>query len=140
MQNITLKAQKYATDKHFGQERDDGQPYIVHPSRVAGLISLIGGDDAMVAAAWLHDTVEDTDTTYEDLVREFGTEIADLVMEVTHEGDDTHGYYFPRLETERGVMLKFADRLANLSTMGDAWSEKRRAHYLKKSKFWKSEA
>jgi len=137
--NLVQKAIEYATKAHEDQYRDDGQPYIVHPARVAGLVSLCGADDTVIAAAWLHDTIEDTETTYDDLVAEFGQEVADLVNEVTHEGDDTNGHYFPRLHSERGVMLKFADRLANLSTMGDAWPEKRRKHYLKKSKFWKSE-
>lgn len=58
-------------------------------------------------------------------------------MEVTHEGQkDEYGYYFPRLKTKEGIMLKFADRLSNLSRM-DNWNERRVAHYIKKSRFWK---
>ena len=60
-------------------------------------------------------------------------------MEVTHEGrKDEIGYYFPRLKTQRGIVLKFADRISNLSRM-ESWDDNRKNHYLRKSKFWKSE-
>lgn len=133
------RAHAFAAEAHLDQKRDDGTPYITHPELVADLIKQVTDDPAMIAAAYLHDTIEDTDVTYEDILERFGKDVADLVHEVTHEGDDTNGHYFPRLHSERGVMLKFADRLSNLSTMGGAWPEKRRKHYLKKSKFWKSE-
>lgn len=140
MNNLIARAEAYARKAHYEQVRDDGLPYIVHPALVASLIMQVTHDQEMIAAAWLHDTIEDTDTTYEDLVREFGQGVADLVNEVTHEGKHDHkGYYFPRLKTARGVILKFADRLANLSTMNGAWDEKRQAHYLKKSKFWEDQ-
>lgn len=137
--HLITDAMIFAITAHEGQTRDDGAPYIVHPQRVAALIEQVTGDPVMIAAAWLHDTIEDTPTSYEVIVANFGQEVADLVMEVTHETSDRGEHYFPRLQSERGVMLKFADRLANLSTMQLAWDDKRRAHYLKKSKFWKSE-
>ena len=63
--------------------------------------------------------------------------IADLVMEVTHEGSkDKYGYYFPRLKTTRGIILKFADRLSNLTRMG-AWDDDRIDQYIRRSKFWR---
>lgn len=137
---IINKARQFATKAHEGQLRDDGKPYINHPITVARILLALYGDENvdanLIAAAYLHDTIEDTSTTYEDLLQEFGQDIADLVMEVTHEGDDTHGFYFPRLNTQRGIMLKFADRLSNIADM-ESWSDKRKAHYLKKSKFWK---
>lgn len=143
MNDITIKAAQFATSRHGGQLRDDGiTPFITHPALVAKIIQTAtnGTDDNLVAAAWLHDTVEDTSTTYADLLEHFNQDIADLVMEVTHEGQaDSHGYYFPRLRTQRGIMLKFADRLSNLSDMSDVWPLDKQLHYLKKSKFWKSE-
>lgn len=133
------KAIQFATAAHAGQFRDDGKtPYITHPEKVAEIISTVTNDEDLICAAWLHDTVEDTDTTIQDLQREFGDNVAALVWEVTHEGDKTHGYYFPHLESREGIMLKFADRLHNLSDM-EAWSSKQTNHYLKKSKFWASE-
>ncbi|HEY5806153.1 MAG TPA: HD domain-containing protein [Candidatus Saccharimonadales bacterium] len=140
--SIVIRAREFAYKKHEGQYRDNGvTPYIRHPQDVAQILEIVASNDfELHAAAWLHDTIEDTDTTYEELVAEFGQDVADLVMEVTQEGQkDDHGYYFPRLKTQRGIMLKFADRLSNLSDMG-SWNEQRRQHYLKRSKFWKSDA
>jgi (p)ppGpp synthase/HD superfamily hydrolase len=138
--DIIEKAIQFATEKHEGQLDDEGLLAINHPIQTAILISLVAIDDHnLIAAAYLHDTLEDTNTTYDELVKEFGTDIADLVNEVTHEGTkDAHGYYFPRLATQRGIMLKFADRLSNLSRM-NSWNKERKAQYLKRSRFWKHE-
>lgn len=138
-QALISRALAFATTAHKDQSRDDGAPYITHPIQVANLVRQVTTDADLIAAAYLHDVVEDTDVTYYQLKAAFGGRIADLVMEVTHEGDDTRGYYFPRLKSREGILLKFADRLSNLSGM-DGWAERRRAHYMKKSKFWKSEA
>jgi (p)ppGpp synthase/HD superfamily hydrolase len=91
-------------------------------------------------AALLHDILEDTDVTYENLVSEFGVDIANLVLEVTHErrADDT-GWYFPHLHSIRGIVLKFADRASNLSRMEEVWDAERIEKYIKKSKFWQSD-
>ena len=137
--NIVEKASLFAMTKHKGQKDDDGRPYYYHLSQVAGIIKDLTSNPNLVASAYLHDTVEDTDTTYEELIKEFGKEIADWVMEVTHEGKkDNYGYWFPRLKTKEGILLKFADRLSNLSRM-DSWDKERQDQYLRKSKFWKSE-
>ena len=96
-------------------------------------------DENIICAELLHDTIEDTDTTYEELVEEFNKTVADLVMEVTHEGSkDDFGYYFPRLKSKDAILIKFADRLSNLSRM-EEWDDTRQKQYLKRSKFWKSE-
>ena len=133
------KAYSFAKEKHKGQLDDNGKDYFhSHCDKVRDIIYGIACSDYnLQCSALLHDTIEDTKTTYEELVKEFNTDIADLVMEVTHEGNKNTGYYFPRLKTQRGMMLKFADRLSNLSRM-EAWDEKRQAHYLKRSKFWKT--
>lgn len=137
--HTTIEAYKFAVKKHEGQYRDDGEtPYTDHLEKVAQIIHSAGGGPVLVCAAFLHDTLEDTDTTYDDLVEKFGKEVADLVHEVTHEGDKKTGYYFPRLKSRGGIMLKFADRLANISDM-ESWSFERKNSYLKSSKFWKSE-
>ncbi len=138
--NLPLKALKFATIKHRGQLDDTNKPYIIHPCQVVDILRKVApNDENLLCAGYLHDTIEDTKTTYEELVGEFGQDVADLVMEVTHEGSkEKKGYYFPRLKTQRGIMLKFADRLSNISRM-EAWDEERKAHYLKRSKFWKSE-
>lgn len=133
---LIQKAMQFAVEAHRGQRRDDGRPSIVHPIQVAKIIEMVTDDENLIAAALLHDTIEDTDVTWDLLNGAFGSDIADLVNEVTHSGQpDSKGFYFPRLKTQRGIMLKFADRLSNISDM-KTWDEARKQHYLKKSKFW----
>jgi (p)ppGpp synthase/HD superfamily hydrolase len=136
--DLTWKAKLFAQDKHKNHLDDDGLPYFdSHISQVVSILKNVTNEGDILAAAWLHDTIEDTDTTYEELVEEFGNRIADLVMEVTHDGKKDHiGFYFPRLKSQKAILIKFADRLSNLSRM-DGWPIERRQHYLKKSKFWK---
>lgn len=138
-QTLVDKAINFATQKHAGHLDDDGLDYfsahLWHVSRI--IDTATGGDEEMVAAALLHDTIEDTSTTYEELKEHFGKRIADLVHEVTHEGKkDEYGRYFPRLKTRDGIVLKLADRMSNLLRM-DSWPEKRKEQYLRKTKFWK---
>lgn len=138
MTGLELKAQQFAKRKHEGQ-KDDAELdyYISHILQVVHIIREVTDDVDIICAAHLHDTIEDTETNYEELVTEFNQRVADLVMEVTHDGEDDHyGRYFPRLKSKDGYILKFADRLSNLSRM-DCWDIGRREHYMKKSKFWK---
>ncbi len=104
---------------------------------MAHIVTTAIDDDEMVAASYLHDTLEDTDTTYEELKREFGERVANLVHEVTHEGQkDNYGYYFPRLKSKDAIIIKLADRINNLTRM-DSWDIARQEHYLQKTRFWK---
>lgn len=138
--SLTLKARIFARDKHQGQKDSDGNDYFEsHLMQVHAIVLQITDEPEMLAAALLHDTLEDTKTTYEELLKEFGNRVADLVMELTHEGKkDEKGFYFPRLKSKDAILIKFADRLSNLSRMS-SWDQDRQEHYLKKSKFWKSE-
>lgn len=137
--SIVIDAMKFAGEKHSGQIDDQGKDYFsAHVMVVLALIEKVAPNDSnLQAAAILHDTIEDTETTYDELVEKFNKDVADLVMEVTHEKDEKYGYYFPRLKTQRAIILKFMDRAQNLSRM-EVWNEKRRESYLRKSKFWKS--
>lgn len=136
--NVIARAERFAREAHEGQFRTDGvTPYITHPEQVAEILAVVSGDPEVIAAGWLHDTLEDTDTKPEQLIQEFGKRITRLVWEVTHE-EHQNGAYFPRLESREGIMIKFADRLSNLSDMSD-WDDKKIAWYLGKSKFWASE-
>lgn len=139
--DLVRKAAEFARMKHGDTLDDSGEPYFeAHVVKVAELLRVVAPDDeTLLAAAYLHDTIEDTDTTYAELVQSFGGEVADLVMEVTQEGQkDSYGYYFPRLHSQRGITLKFADRLSNLTRM-ESWSPQRQAQYLRKSRFWKTD-
>ena len=81
-QETTMKVFGYATKKHSGQKRKhSGDPYIVHPIAVAQRVSHLG--DVAICAALLHDVVEDTDATYEDIRESFGVQIAEVVRELT---------------------------------------------------------
>lgn len=135
--NLLIKAMKFAQAAHQHQKRDDGQPYIVHPRQVAEIMSMATDDPEILAAAWLHDVVEDTPFTEQDLRGIFGDRITDLVMEVTHETTDWGEHYFPRLHSLDGVRLKLADRMSNLSSMAkaDGWTSQRQAAYIRKSIF-----
>ena len=84
---LILKAYNYALKHHGNQLRKSGEPYIIHPLNVAYILADIGMDDSTISAALLHDVVEDTDVTNEDIVREFGQEIADMVAGVTKLGN-----------------------------------------------------
>ncbi|MEQ9054508.1 MAG: HD domain-containing protein, partial [Roseovarius confluentis] len=83
--NATLiaRAYDYAKRMHDGQFRHSGEPYFTHPAAVAAILTEQQLDDATIVTALLHDTVEDTRSTYSEIEREFGREIADLVDGVT---------------------------------------------------------
>jgi (p)ppGpp synthase/HD superfamily hydrolase len=131
MKLILAQAYEFARDAHQGQIDDDGSEHFEHCEAVAEIIELIAPKDkALVAAAYLHDTLEDTNTTELQLRDLFGDEVTDLVVEVTKVNGD-----FSNLQSERGVMLKYADRLHNLSRM-QVWPKNRRDKYVSKSKFW----
>lgn len=134
---IREKAIKYGLEKHRGQKDDSGHDYFTeHCLGVGNIIEMVTQDPEVIAAAILHDVIEDAGVTRDELAKAFTERVADLVYEVTHEGaKDGYGYFFPRLESKDAILIKFADRLHNLSRM-EPWPEKRRKQYLKKSKFW----
>lgn len=137
---IVKKALEFVTIWHKGQVDDNGDNYVgIHLIPVATILSMLCPNDPnLIAAGLLHDVIEDTEITEETVRGIFGDDIADLVMEVTKDGEkDEWGYFFPRLHSQRGITLKFVDRLSNLArTM--PWDEERAGQYLKRSRFWKT--
>lgn len=84
--NSIIAAAMFAKEKHLGQFRKYGDPpvpYIVHPMRVAGRVMLAGGCSEMVAAAWLHDVIEDCGVSYDEIAENFGNYVADMVLGLT---------------------------------------------------------
>ena len=77
------KALVYAVECHSGQYRKSGEPYIIHPIQVAGILAKLKLDAVTVACGFLHDVVEDTDATLDDLEREFGHDVRVIVDGVT---------------------------------------------------------
>lgn len=126
---LILKAYNYALKHHGNQLRKSGEPYIIHPLNVAYILADIGMDDSTISAALLHDVVEDTDVTNEDIVREFGQEIADMVAGVTKLGniafasieeqqvEDYRKMFLAMGKDIRVIIIKLADRLHNLRTL-----------------------
>lgn len=118
------RAVAFAARKHDGQYREsvsgDRIPYVVHPLRVAMAVARAGGDEHAVAAAICHDTLEDTDATYEELAAEIGSMAADVVVEVTDEKSlkgkariDAQVAKAPRL-SERAKLVKVKDKTDNV--------------------------
>ncbi|MGE1560063.1 HD domain-containing protein [Pantoea septica] len=86
LESLEEQARRYATRAHAeaGQRRKyTDEPYIVHPAAVVELVRSVSADDALLATAWLHDTVEDTDTTLADIESHFGSRVAQLVGMLT---------------------------------------------------------
>jgi guanosine-3',5'-bis(diphosphate) 3'-pyrophosphohydrolase len=109
---IVQKASLFAAQAHSGQRRKyTGEPYFAHLTSVAQIAVRAGADEATVAAAYLHDTLEDTSTTYEQLVAEFGREVADLVVELTNVYSSKA---YPHLNRRTRKALE-AQRLAQIS-------------------------
>jgi (p)ppGpp synthase/HD superfamily hydrolase len=118
------RALKFATIKHLGQPRKfTGEPYIEHPKRVAAIVrELDGVVTDYVVAALLHDTIEDTDTTYEEILSEFNTNVATLVYNLTRQkGLAKEKYYAKFSGCDRWTcVLKLADRLDNVRDLSRA--------------------
>ena len=81
--DLICRAFNFAYQLHEGQTRKSGEPYIAHPVAVASILRDLGGDKAMIAAGFLHDVVEDTEVTVEEIEQMFGQEVALLVEGVT---------------------------------------------------------
>ena len=126
---LILKAYNYADEHHKGQNRVSGESYIVHPLEVAYILTDLGLDDATICAALLHDVVEDTEATEEDIIREFGEEIAEMVEGVTKLGkiqyvtieeqqvENYRKMFLAMGKDIRVVLIKLADRLHNMRTL-----------------------
>jgi GTP diphosphokinase / guanosine-3',5'-bis(diphosphate) 3'-diphosphatase len=137
---LVSRAADFAAKRHKDQRRKGkGQvPYVNHLADVARLLAVAtnGTDPELVAAGWLHDTVEDTATSHDELVSTFGDDVASLVMEVT---DDKT---LPKAErkrlqvvktpakTPRAKMIKLADLTSNLRQLPDDWETQRIHDYF----------
>jgi len=123
------KAYDFALKAHIKQKRDEGAPYIIHPVAVADILSDLKLDSATIATGLLHDTIEDTHTTYNTIKEEFGQEVADLVEGVTkisefenQAGENSKAENFRKLilatsKDIRVLLVKIADRLHNMRTI-----------------------
>ena len=123
------KAYHFAEAKHRGQFRKSGEAYIIHPLNVGIILTTVYADYETIEAALLHDVLEDTDCTKEEMEKEFGSEVTKLVLGVTKlskihfstENDYLIDYYKKIIvgisEDVRAIIIKLADRLHNMRTL-----------------------
>lgn len=130
------RAYTFAKKAHEDHTRYSGEPYIIHPTAVAEMLADIGMSTKTVAAALLHDTIEDTDVTAEDIEEEFGEEILFLVEGVSklgsvrYKGTDRHNESLRKLfvatsQDIRVLIIKLVDRLHNMQTLEHVPDEKK---------------
>ncbi len=139
-----LKAARFAALKHSTQRRKDADatPYINHPIAVAEVLADVGGvtDEDLLCAALLHDTIEDTETSPDELKREFGERVLSIVLEVTDDKSlpkkkrkQLQVEHAPHRSSE-AQQLKLADKISNLRSIVDeppvGWSQERCDEYF----------
>ena len=123
------RAVEYANEKHKVQKRKDGSPYIIHPLAVAQIVAEMGLDCDAILGALLHDCIEDTDASHEDIEKIFGPTVAELVEGVTKltranfssseqaQMENLRKMFMAMSKDIRVVLIKIADRLHNMRTM-----------------------
>jgi len=138
-----LEAARFAASKHHGQFRkgSDPEPYIVHPLEVAQLLARVGNveDTDVLIAALLHDTIEDTETTEDEIAERFGGRVASIVLEVTDDKSlpkerrkELQVEHAPHLSHE-AKQLKMCDKISNIRdilTNPPDWPLERKVEYV----------
>ena len=133
--DLMRRAYNFAKQKHRYQLRDNGEQYIYHPVRVAKLIALYKpskNEDVLIASALLHDTMEDTYTSYKELKDNFGEKVASIVVELTTagympvlEGKDVYLSHKMENMSSYALCIKLADRLDNIMSLSGTSLEKK---------------
>jgi GTP pyrophosphokinase len=134
--DLICRAFRFAYELHKGQYRASGESYIAHPIAVAGLLRDLGGSSVMIAAGFLHDVVEDTDITVEEIESRFGVEVRRLVEGVTklskfnfsskreRQAENFRRMFLAMAADIRVIVVKLADRLHNMRTLEHLAPEK----------------
>ncbi len=137
-----IKAYHYAESSHEGQYRNSGEKFFIHPFNVALILAELNMDTSTIIAGLLHDAIEDTDVTYEDVEDRFGAEIADLVEGVTklkklqyktkqeNQAENLRKMVLAMAKDIRVIIVKLADRLHNMRTLEYMSSEKKKEKAL----------
>ena len=128
-EEMLVRAYRYAETAHSNQKRASGEPYFIHPCAVADILMDLGLDAATIAAALLHDVIEDTNSTAEDIKAAFGEEVLELVSGVTKlekiefkskedaEAENFRKIFVAMAKDVRVIIIKLADRLHNMRSL-----------------------
>lgn len=134
--SLIAKAYDFSQKAHEGQVRESGDPFFKHPAKVALILTGFELDDASICGGLLHDVIEDTEYTYEDIKNEFGEEVANLVEGVTKLGripyttkeeqqaENLRKMFVAMASDIRVIFIKLADRLHNMKTLAYVGKEK----------------
>ncbi|MFY7807120.1 MAG: RelA/SpoT family protein [Limnoraphis robusta] len=137
--DIVCRAFEFAYKLHEGQYRKSGEPYINHPIAVAGLLRYLGCEGTVIAAGFLHDVIEDTEVTPEEMEAHFGSEVRQLVEGVTklskfnfsnkteRQAENFRRMFLAMAKDIRVIVVKLADRLHNMRTLEFLADHKRRS-------------
>jgi GTP diphosphokinase / guanosine-3',5'-bis(diphosphate) 3'-diphosphatase len=135
-EDLLRRAYAYGMKMHDGQMRQSGEPYFTHPVAVAAILTEQRLDDATIVTALLHDTIEDTKSTYAEVTRQFGPEVAELVDGVTkltnlqlsstqtQQAENFRKLFMAMSKDLRVILVKLADRLHNMRTIKSMRVEK----------------
>lgn len=134
---LILRAYDFALKAHQGQERKSGEPYFIHVFATAKYLAELGMSPTVIAAGFLHDTIEDTEVTAREIEKEFGKEILDLVKGVTKLGsvkykgvernvENLRKFFVAIAADFRVIIIKLCDRLHNVETLQHVSPEKQR--------------
>jgi GTP pyrophosphokinase len=133
---IVRAAWQFCMSQHEGQKRASGEPYIIHPLEVGQVLAEMKMDSTAIAAGLLHDAVEDTDVSTQEIARRFGDQVAHIVDGVTkldrikfankedHQAENIRKMLLAMVSDIRVVLIKMADRLHNMRTLGHLKAEK----------------
>ena len=136
--DMLLRAYDFAKSAHENQKRASGEPYFIHPCAVAEILVELGLNAGTIAAALLHDVIEDTSATAEDIRREFGDEVLSLVEGVTkldkivfksqeeEEAENFRKIFIAMAKDIRVIIIKLADRLHNMRSLNYLSEERQR--------------
>jgi GTP pyrophosphokinase len=137
-EDLLNRAYVFGVKAHGHQKRDSGDPYFSHPLEVAGILTDLKLDEATIVTALLHDTIEDTGATHDDIEKQFGRKIADLVdgvtklsklelqSEETKQAENFRKFMLAMSHDVRVLLVKLADRLHNMRTLKSIKKEDRR--------------